>query len=111
MQGIYEPANLSPAQLAEIEAQVGGYRTNEVCRMLGISYRQLDWWARNGLAVPSINQAQGSGSARRYSDEDLRELILVQGLYNMLATLKKMRQLGSTETLKRVKDKLEEMLE
>ena len=38
-----------------------GYRVPEVCRIVGISYRQLDYWARTELVPPSIRDAQGSG--------------------------------------------------
>jgi DNA-binding transcriptional MerR regulator len=48
-----------------------GYRTRDVVRMTGISYRRLDYWDREGLLVPSLKRADGSGSARIYSDEDV----------------------------------------
>ena len=39
-----------------------GYRGPNVCKIVGISYRQLDYWARTGLATPSVQPAMGSGS-------------------------------------------------
>jgi len=41
-----------------------GYRVPEVCRVVGITYRQLDYWARTGLVNPSIREAGGSGTRR-----------------------------------------------
>lgn len=47
------------------------YSTRQVCDAAGISYRQLDYWARLGLVRPSISDASGSGSRRRWSSHDL----------------------------------------
>lgn len=44
----------------------------QVCTLAGITYRQLDWWARNGVLVPSIADAQGSGTTRLFSADDVR---------------------------------------
>jgi len=57
-----------------------GYRGPNVCKIVGISYRQLDYWARTGLATPSVQPAMGSGSQRLYSFEDLIELKLIKKL-------------------------------
>ncbi|MGH9285464.1 MAG: MerR family transcriptional regulator, partial [Acidimicrobiales bacterium] len=51
-----------------------GYRGPQVCAIVGITYRQLDYWARTGLLRPSIAEARGSGTQRRYSYRDLLEL-------------------------------------
>ena len=51
-----------------------GYRVPEVTRVVGITYRQLDYWARTGLVTPSIRDAEGSGSQRLYSFQDLATL-------------------------------------
>ena len=48
-------------------AEAEGYRVPEVCRTIGITYRQLDYWARTGLVTPSIREAGGSGTQRLYS--------------------------------------------
>ena len=50
------------------------FRGPQVCELVGITYRQLDYWARTGLLTPSITQAKGSGTQRRYSMRDLVEL-------------------------------------
>ena len=48
--------------------------------IVGISYRQLDYWARTDLIRPSLADAQGSGSRRRYSYRDLLELKVIKSL-------------------------------
>jgi DNA-binding transcriptional MerR regulator len=44
---------------------VEGYRGPQVCSIVGITYRQLDYWARTNLIRPSLADAKGSGSQRR----------------------------------------------
>lgn len=48
-----------------------GHSTREVADLAGISYRQLDYWCRIGMLTPSLRDANGSGSRRRYSDDDV----------------------------------------
>ncbi|MCC7076171.1 MAG: MerR family transcriptional regulator [Acidimicrobiia bacterium] len=52
----------------------------EAAKLAGISYRQLDHWARKGLVLPSVASASGSGSQRRYSYQDLVELKIIKSL-------------------------------
>ncbi|WP_420609059.1 MerR family transcriptional regulator [Candidatus Poriferisodalis sp.] len=54
-------------------AIVEGFSSKQAEKIVGISYRQLDHWARKGLVQPSLAQAEGSGSRRRYSYNDLVE--------------------------------------
>ncbi len=54
-----------------------GQRTAEI---VGITYRQLDYWARTDLVRPSLADAKGSGSRRRYSYRDLLELKAIKRL-------------------------------
>jgi DNA-binding transcriptional MerR regulator len=68
-----------------------GYRGPQVCKIVGISYRQLDYWARTGLAMPSVQPAQGSGSQRLYSFEDLVELKLIKKLLDAGVSLHRVR--------------------
>lgn len=68
-----------------------GYRGPQVCKIVGISYRQLDYWARTGLATPSVQEAQGSGSQRLYSFEDLVELKLIRNLLDAGVSLQRVR--------------------
>src|SRR5436853_6400758 len=48
-----------------------GFRGPQVCSIVGITYRQLDYWARTDLVRPSICDAKGSGTQRTYSFQDL----------------------------------------
>jgi DNA-binding transcriptional MerR regulator len=57
-----------------------GYGGPQVCAIVGISYRQLDYWARTGLVRPSVADAHGSGSQRRYSYRDLVRLQVIKSL-------------------------------
>ena len=52
----------------------------EAAKLIGISYRQIDYWDRIELVKPSVNKAAGSGSQRRYSMEDLMALSVVKTL-------------------------------
>src|SRR5215831_6826783 len=57
-----------------------GYRGPQVCSIVGITYRQLDYWARTDLLQPSISEARGSGSQRLYSYTDLVQLKVIKRL-------------------------------
>ena len=57
-----------------------GFGGPQVCKIVGISYRQLDYWARTGLVRPSIADAKGSGTQRRYSYRDLLRLKVIKSL-------------------------------
>ena len=59
---------------------VEGYSGKRASEIVGISYRQLDYWARTDLIRPSLADAHGSGSRRRYTYRDLLELKLVKTL-------------------------------
>ncbi len=68
-----------------------GYRAPQVCSLVGITYRQLDYWARTGLIQPSVQSAQGSGTQRRYSFSDIVQLKVVKRLLDAGMSLKKIR--------------------
>ena len=57
-----------------------GFRGPQVCSIVGITYRQLDYWARTDLVRPSITDAKGSGTQRTYSFSDLVRLKVVKSL-------------------------------
>jgi DNA-binding transcriptional MerR regulator len=59
---------------------IDGFSGKRAAEIVDISYRQLDYWARTDLIRPSVADAQGSGSRRRYSYRDLIELRLVKTL-------------------------------
>lgn len=65
---------------AERSVAVDGFRGPQVCEIVGITYRQLDYWARTNLLRPSIADARGSGSQRVYSYRDLVELKVIKSL-------------------------------
>jgi DNA-binding transcriptional MerR regulator len=69
-----------------------GYRVPEVCRIVGITYRQLDYWARTELVIPSIRDATGSGSQRLYSFEDLVTLRVIKNLLDTGVSLQRVRR-------------------
>ena len=68
-----------------------GYRGPTACSAAGITYRQLDYWARTGLVEPSVRAAQGSGSARLYSFRDILVLKVVKRLLDTGISLQQIR--------------------
>ncbi len=68
-----------------------GFRGPQVCKIVGISYRQLDYWARTELAMPSIEPGEGRGTQRLYSFEDLVELKLIKKLLDAGVSLHRVR--------------------
>ncbi|TCN50488.1 MerR-like DNA binding protein [Rhodococcus sp. SMB37] len=68
-----------------------GYRVPIACQIAGISYRQLDYWARTNLVVPSIRSAAGSGSQRLYSFKDILVLKIVKRLLDTGVSLQNIR--------------------
>lgn len=69
-----------------------GFRGPQVCALVGISYRQLDYWARTGLLRPSIADARGSGTQRLYSYTDLLELKVIKQLLDAGISLQRARR-------------------
>ena len=68
-----------------------GYRGPTACAAAGITYRQLDYWARTGLVEPSIRTAAGSGSQRLYSFTDILVLKVVKRLLDTGVSLQNIR--------------------
>jgi DNA-binding transcriptional MerR regulator len=68
-----------------------GYRGPTACAAAGITYRQLDYWARTGLVEPTIRAAQGSGSQRLYSFRDILVLKVVKRLLDTGVSLQQIR--------------------
>ena len=73
-------------------AESDGYRVPDVCKLVGISYRQLDYWARTGLVTPSVREAGGSGTQRLYSFRDLVQLRVIKKLLDTGVSLQKVRR-------------------
>jgi DNA-binding transcriptional MerR regulator len=69
-----------------------GYRGPQVCKIVGITYRQLDYWARTGLVRPSVMDANGSGTQRLYSYRDLVELKVIKQMLDAGISLQSARK-------------------
>jgi len=78
--------------LAETSPRDEGFRGPQVCKLVGITYRQLDYWARTGLLRPSIADARGSGTQRRYSYHDVLELKVIKQLIDAGISLQRARR-------------------
>lgn len=86
-----EQGVLSPAA-QEWQGEELGYGGPQVCKIVGITYRQLDYWARTDLLRPSLVDAQGSGSQRRYSYRDLVALKVIKSLLDAGLSLQTARK-------------------
>jgi len=69
-----------------------GYSTLEVVKLSGLTYRQLDYMDRTGYLRPSITAARGSGSARRYSFDDVHRLTLTRTLLDVGVSWSRLRK-------------------
>jgi len=69
-----------------------GFSGRQTAEVVGISYRQLDYWARTDLIRPSLTDASGSGSRRRYSYQDLLELRVIKTLLDAGIKLESVRE-------------------
>ena len=70
----------------------GGFSGQRAAEIVGITYRQLDYWARTDLVRPSLADAKGSGSRRRYSYRDLLELKTIKRLLDAGIKLESVRE-------------------
>lgn len=103
--GVSRPDSLTPSDMpstidqsslfddAELRPESNhlGYRGPIACAAAGISYRQLDYWARTDLVSPSIRPAAGSGSQRLYSFRDILVLRIVKRLIDTGVSLPNIR--------------------
>lgn len=69
-----------------------GYSGKSTAEIVGITYRQLDYWARTDLIRPSLTDASGSGSRRQYSYRNLLELKVVKNLLDSGIRLEQVRE-------------------
>ena len=76
---------------ASVPDELVGYRGPAACQIAGITYRQLDYWARTDLVAPTIRSAHGSGSQRLYSFKDLLVLKVVKRLLDTGVSLQNIR--------------------
>ena len=68
-----------------------GFRGPVACGAAGITYRQLDYWARTNLVVPEVRSADGSGSQRLYSFRDILMLKVIKRLLDAGISLQQIR--------------------
>ena len=78
--------------LAEVPDELLGYRGTTACNAAGITYRQLDYWARTKLVEPSVRGATGSGTQRLYSFRDILVLKVVKRLLDTGVSLQNIRK-------------------
>ena len=76
---------------ADVPDALLGYRGTTACNAAGITYRQLDYWARTDLVVPSVRSAAGSGTQRLYSFKDILVLKVVKRLLDTGVSLHNIR--------------------
>ncbi len=69
-----------------------GYTGKQACTIVGISYRQLDYWARTDLLRPSIEDANGTGTKRLYSFDDLINLKVIKQILDAGISLQSARR-------------------
>ncbi len=77
------------------ESSTEGFTGRKTAEIVGISYRQLDYWARTDLIRPSLTDASGSGSRRSYSYRDLLELKVIKSLLDAGIKLELVREVFS----------------
>ena len=69
-----------------------GFSSTRTTEIAGITYRQLDYWAREDIVRPSLTKASGSGSRRLYSYRDLLELRVIKTLLDSGIKLQQVRK-------------------
>ena len=78
--------------MSETSEPIESYSGKRAAEIVGISYRQLDYWARTDLVRPSLADAQGSGSRRLYSYRNLLELKAIKTLLDAGIKLESVRE-------------------
>lgn len=71
---------------------MAGFSGTKAAQIVGITYRQLDYWARTDLVRPSLTAAHGSGSRREYAYSDLLELKVIKNLLDAGIKLESVRE-------------------
>src|SRR5690242_10834895 len=95
MQHAGEQGLLFGDEILTVHSDDVGYRGPTACAAAGITYRQLDYWARTGLVEPSLRAAHGSGSQRLYSFRDICVLKVIKRLIDAGVSLDLTRSLAS----------------
>ena len=89
---LFSDAAVGAPSYDDIDTDVVGYRGPTACAAAGITYRQLDYWARTGLVSPSVRSATGSGTQRLYSFRDILVLKVVKRLLDTGVSLQNIRR-------------------
>lgn len=90
--------------LPESMTDAVGYRGPAACRAAGVTYRQLDYWARTGLLQPSVRNPSGSGHQRLYSFRDILVLKVIKSLLDTGVSLQQIRVAVGTLSERGVSD-------
>ena len=89
---LFSDAAVGAPSYDEVDSDLVGYRGPTACAAAGITYRQLDYWARTGLVAPSVRSATGSGTQRLYSFRDILVLKVVKRLLDTGVSLQNIRK-------------------
>ncbi|WP_442928832.1 MerR family transcriptional regulator [Modestobacter sp. VKM Ac-2986] len=89
---LFSDAAVGAPSYDDMDTDVVGYRGPTACSAAGITYRQLDYWARTGLVAPSVRTATGSGTQRLYSFRDILVLKVVKRLLDTGVSLQNIRK-------------------
>jgi DNA-binding transcriptional MerR regulator len=89
---LFSDAAVGAPSYDEVDTDLVGYRGPTACAAAGITYRQLDYWARTGLVAPSVRSATGSGTQRLYSFRDILVLKVVKRLLDTGVSLQNIRK-------------------
>ena len=93
---LFSDAAVGAPSYDDVDSDTVGYRGPTACAAAGITYRQLDYWARTGLVAPSVRTATGSGTQRLYSFRDILVLKIVKKLLDAGISLQNIRTAIST---------------
>lgn len=85
------PIDADITREVELDDAMLGYRGPAACRAAGVTYRQLDYWARTGLLEPSVRNVTGSGHQRLYSFRDVLVLKVIKRLLDAGISLQQIR--------------------
>jgi DNA-binding transcriptional MerR regulator len=89
---LFSDAAVGVPSYEDVDTDLVGYRGPTACAAAGITYRQLDYWARTGLVAPSVRTATGSGTQRLYSFRDILVLKVVKRLLDTGVSLQNIRK-------------------
>ena len=101
---LFSDAAVGAPSYDDVDSDAVGYRGPTACAAAGITYRQLDYWARTGLVAPSVRTATGSGTQRPHSFRDILVLNVVKRLLDAGVSLQNIRKAVDHLRTRGVKD-------